>query len=84
MVRTQIQLNEDQAAALKSLAIERQVSMAELIRCSVDQYIQREVTPGSREAIVARAKNAVGRFSSGRHDISVNHDEYLADAFGQA
>jgi hypothetical protein len=30
-----------------------------------------------------RALAAAGRFSSGRNDVSVDHDEYLAEAFGE-
>jgi len=30
-----------------------------------------------------RAIEAVGRFSSGKHDVAEQHDEYLANAFGQ-
>ena len=40
MVRTQIQLTEEQARALKELAAEEGVSMAELIRRSVEYTIK--------------------------------------------
>ena len=73
MVRTQIQLTEDQAAA-------RRVSMAELIRQSIDSLVLREGGSG-REAIVARAKSTAGRFSSASPDGSAEHDRHLADAF---
>ena len=36
MIRTQVQLTEEQARALRNLASARQVSVAELIRQSVD------------------------------------------------
>ncbi len=40
MVRTQIQLTEEQAEALKRLAAQKNVSVAELIRQSVEALIQ--------------------------------------------
>ena len=80
MVRTQIQLTERQAATLRTMSVERKVSMAELIRLSIDSFVQRESGLG-REAIVARAKSAVGRFSSGSDDGSTEHDRHLAAAF---
>jgi hypothetical protein len=81
MVRTQIQLTEEQAAALRSLSASRQVSMAELIRTSIDSLMSRE-SGLARGAIVDRAKSAAGRFSSGTKDGSAKHDQHLADAFG--
>lgn len=39
MVRTQIQLTEEQSFFLKQIAMEEQVSIAELIRQSVDVLI---------------------------------------------
>ncbi len=55
--------------------------MAELIRMSIAGFVKREAG-SSREAIVARAMSAVGRFSSGSDDGAREHDKYLADAFG--
>ena len=81
MVRTQIQLTEEQVAALRTMSAERQLSMAELIRMSIEAFVQREAR-ASRAAIVARAVAAVGRFSSGSDDGSTEHDQHLADAFG--
>ena len=40
MIRTQIQLSEKQAKALKSLAAGRNVSVAELIRQAVDEALR--------------------------------------------
>jgi hypothetical protein len=80
MVRTQIQLTEEQAAALRAMSAARQLSMAELIRISIDRFVTREAGSG-RGAIVARAKGAVGRFSSGSDDGSSGHDQLLAEAF---
>jgi hypothetical protein len=79
MIRTQIQLTERQAAVLRRLSAARRVSMAELIRTSIDAYVEREAG-SSRDSVVRNAKGAVGRFSSGSTDGSSAHDKHLADA----
>lgn len=82
MVRTQIQLTEQQAASLRALSSERHQPVAELIRMSIDSFLQKEKGL-SLERRVARAKSAAGRFASSATDVSANHDQYLAAAFGQ-
>ncbi len=79
MVRTQIQLTEKQAKALKEIARREQVSMAELIRRGVDALIASSLIV-DREARKKRAMEAVGKFRSGKSDISEKHDDYLGDA----
>jgi predicted transcriptional regulator len=80
MVRTQIQLTEEQAKKLKRLASSRQLSMAELIRQAVDQLITTS-TVVDREERRKRALDAAGRFRSGLGDLSTEHDKYLEEAF---
>jgi len=80
MVRTQIQLTEEQAKALKKLSSTRHLSIAELIRQAVDTMIRLNVIVDAEERR-KRAIDAAGRFSSGRRDISKEHDKYLAKAF---
>ena len=82
MIRTQIQLTEEQARRLKALAAERSTSVAELIRQGVDDLLQRAAGPDMEE-IRRRAIAVAGRFHSGRSDISTNHDEYLAEAYAE-
>jgi hypothetical protein len=82
MIRTQIQLTEDQARTLKALAAERQSSVAELIRQSVDRFIL-DVVGISTDERHRRAAAAVGRYSSGRADVSADHDAHLAEAYGR-
>ena len=82
MVRTQVQLTEEQYKALRSLAVRRQVSVAELVRQSVDMLI--ESSEGiSKEERIRRALSIVGRFHSSEKgaNVSENHDEYLADIY---
>ena len=80
MVRTQIQLSEDQARRLKEVAAQRGVSMADLVRQAVDGLLQQETSP-SRAELVERAIVASGRHRSGRQDVAGHHDDYLSEAF---
>ena len=80
MIRTQIQLTEEQAKAIKTLAMKRNTSVAELIRQSVDELLQKAVGTDIAERR-RRALAAAGRFHSEKTDISTNHDDYLAEAY---
>jgi Arc/MetJ-type ribon-helix-helix transcriptional regulator len=77
MIRTQIQLTEEQAAKLKRLAAARDVSMAEVIRDAVDRLADRD----GRAERLALAVSVLGKFHdiAGKTDVSVRHDEYLAE-----
>jgi hypothetical protein len=81
MVRTQIQITNEQARALKKLAAKEGKSMAELIRISVDEMIRRggfmDWDEVRRKAILSAGK------IKGPEDLSADHDEYLAEAFDQ-
>lgn len=79
MVRTQMQLTEEQAAVLKRVAATRHLSVAELIRQAVDLFIRTStfISEGERRS---RAIDIAGRFGSGKKNISKEHDSYLAEA----
>jgi len=80
MVRTQIQLTEEQAARVKRLAAERGVSMAALIREAVDRI----AGEGSNEDEKwERAMAAVGKFrdKDGATNVGEEHDRYLEEAY---
>jgi len=79
MVRTQIQLTEEQAHKLKRLAANEGRSVAELIRISVDAMLAATPVLGSDE-LRQRALAIVGQFS-GPHDLAAEHDRYLAEAY---
>lgn len=79
MVRTQIQLSEDEAEAVKRLARERSVSMAAVIRDAVDQYVRRE-SGVSIDERWQRSLAALGGLRSGRSDLSQAHDDEFAAA----
>jgi Arc/MetJ-type ribon-helix-helix transcriptional regulator len=82
MVRTQIQITEQQAEEVKRIARARRVSAAEIIREALDHLIRSGtgVTIAAEDRR-ARALNAVGKFSSGKREISRKHDKYLSEAF---
>ena len=81
MVRTQIQITEDQSRTLKRMALDRGVSVAHLIRQSIEHYLQSENEP-SREELRQRALSAIGIASSGVSDLATEHDRYFAEAAG--
>jgi hypothetical protein len=82
MVRTQIQLTEEQSRALKKVAAARGESMAEVIRRAVDGVIRSGVAFPADEK-KKRALDIVGKFKSGRRDVSKRHDAHLAEVYGK-
>lgn len=81
MVRTQIQLTEQQVRRLRSQAREQGISLAEIIRRCVDGGLA-DAAPG-RADLYTRAASAVGRFSDrhGARDLARRHDRYLDEAY---
>jgi hypothetical protein len=73
MVRTQVQTREEQAAILRTMSAERRRPVSELIRMSIDSFLQREAGV-SGDCKRATAKSA---------HISAEHDRYLAEAIGR-
>ena len=80
MVRTQIQLTEMQASALKRLAVRENMSIAELIRRSIDQTLAATHTASQTDRRI-RALGVIGAFSSGQPDIARQHDDHLVEAY---
>jgi len=80
MIRTQVQLTDDQFRSLKRLAADRGVSVAELIRQGVQLFIRGAGVIDSKEQR-QRALSAPGRFHSHLSDISAQHDRYLQQAY---
>jgi CRISPR/Cas system-associated protein Csm6 len=80
MIRTQIQLTATQSERLREAARRAGVSTAELIRRSVDRYLEQEA---SAPAALSRlsALEVIGRFSSGLSDVAIRHDDYLDEAY---
>jgi len=91
MVRTMVQLTEEQLKALKALAKARKTSVAKLVRESVAQYIVTAPVELTYEEKRQRALEFVRQIKAGKikaHDIegktdvSINHDKYLAEIYG--
>lgn len=80
MIRTQIQLTEDQARMLQRLAKERGISMASVIREAVDETLAREIKPSDTER-KQRAIKVAGAFRSGTRDLGTKHDEHLTRVY---
>jgi hypothetical protein len=89
MVRTMIQLTEEQLKALKALAKVRKTSVAKLVRESVAQYILTAPLEPTREEKRQRALEFIRQIKEGtiqfhdiegKTDVSVNHDEYFEQA----
>jgi hypothetical protein len=80
MVRTQIQLTDEQSRKLKRVATRKGLSVAEVIRRSVDAALVTEDLPDEDE-IKSGARAVFGAFEDTRSDVSKNHDRYLPEAF---
>lgn len=77
MIRTQIQLDEEQGAALKRLAVERGVSIAALVREGVDLLLAGAGGDADWEA----ALRVVGRHRGPGGSVAEDHDRHLEEAF---
>jgi len=89
MIRTMVQLTEEQLKALKELAKARKTSVASLVRESVEQYVATATEEAEREEKRRRALEFIEyidehpdefRDIEGKTDVSVNHDEYFVQA----
>ena len=81
MVRTQIQLREDQSARLRELARREGASVAQMIRQAIDRLFEEAVAAGA-PASRRDALKVVGMFRSGLTDVGRRHDHYLDEAYG--
>jgi predicted transcriptional regulator len=89
MIRTMVQLTEEQIKALKELARARKTSVASLVRESVAQYVTEATQETEREAKRLRALEFVRKIEAGevqfhdiegKTDLSINHDDYFVEA----
>ena len=81
MIRTQVQLTETQARALRTQARLEERSMADLVRESVSEYLARRHVV-DRGEVARRALALAGRYRSGCRDLAEDHDAHLDEAFG--
>jgi len=79
MIRTQVQLTEQQMAKLRQRAAEQGVSVAALVREAVDRHLVDSDTAARRRRAVEAVRSS--HYRSGFSDISERHDDYLAEDF---
>lgn len=79
MIRTQIQLSEEQYARLRALAHQQRISLAELVRRGVDKLL--EAGPAADRHLRQRAMQLAGSFHASETDVAARHDTYLTDAY---
>jgi hypothetical protein len=80
VIRTQIQLEEQQARRLKQLAQAEGISIAAVIRRCVDRGLLE--LQESLPARYHRARVALGSCQAPGSDAAEEHDQYLDDDFG--
>ena len=78
MIRTQIQITNEQARALKQMSAREGKSVAELIRISVDALI-RSGGIKDQDQLRQRAILAAGKLN-GPENLAAKHDHFLAEA----
>ena len=81
MVRTQIQLTEQQHHRLKMMAAETRTSVAELLRRAVELVLDE----GQRSEHWTRLWEVCGSAEdpTGATDVASRHDDYLAEGFAR-
>ena len=84
MVRTQIQLAEEQHRRLTRYAGRLGISLAEAVRRCVDAHLDRETTVPSRDDRVRAALAVCGKYHDphGETGVARNHDRHLDEAYG--
>lgn len=79
MIRTQIQLTDQQVRLLRRAAEAQGVSMAEIIRRCIDAAVEAQIP--SREDAYPRAASLVGAFRDPTAEVAERHDTFLEEAF---
>ena len=79
MIRTQIQLTEEQNELLRELSKTTREPIAALIRKAVDQFLL--TRRPDRFFLYRQAESVIGKYEAGLEDVSINHDKYLEAAF---
>ena len=83
MVRTQIQLTEDQYRRLRRWARQLGISLSEAVRrCVAERLVLEERAP-SREELVRAALAVCGKYADPDRPsrVAVDHDRHLAEAY---
>jgi hypothetical protein len=85
MIRTQIQLTDDQHSKLRRWAQSRGISLSEAVRRCVDDRLAAEPAEHTRVYRVREASVVFGKYADpgGSSRVAKDHDEHLNDAYGQ-
>ena len=85
MIRTQIQLTEEQHQRLKRWAHHRGISLSEAVRRCVDDRLSTDPPEQTRADRVREAAVVFGKYADpdGPSRVAKDHDEHLNDAFGK-
>jgi len=75
MVRTQLQLDEPTYEALRQVAHRRRTSMSSVVRDILHEHLN------IKEPVEYTKLSFIGAGSSKEGDISIRHDDYLAEDF---
>ena len=83
MVRTQIQLTENQHKSLKRWANRLGISLSEAVRRCVDDRLAKERIAVGRADRVREALAVVGKYADpdGRSCVAIDHDDHLDEAY---
>ncbi len=81
MLRTQIQITDEQHRLLRAAAQREGVSISEAVRRCITRFFQEEAP--QRKDLYARAANLVGKLEDqdGAKDLADRHDDYLTEAY---
>jgi len=89
MVRTQIQLTEEQHRGLLRWSQRLGISLSEAVRRCVEERLTREAVAPTPQELLRAALEVCGKYSDpdggdadGRSRVALDHDRYLTDAFG--
>jgi predicted DNA-binding ribbon-helix-helix protein len=80
MIRTQIQLDESHYRKLKEAAARRGASVAQLVRESVEQYLEQDQLDQHWQRLLDAVGSVRDREAT---DVSVKHDEHLARIYAR-
>lgn len=81
MIRTQLQLTEEQSRELRRMAAAEGISISAVVRRLIDRGLHDK--RDDRCALYERAAGLVGRFTDRDHsdDVARDHDRYLDEEY---
>ncbi len=82
MVTKHITLTEREEEVLEKISNDRNISIEEFIHQSINSWVEQTLLT-DREELKKRALSLAGKYDSGLTDVSLRHDDYLAEAYRQ-